>query len=413
MRLSGRERRLRADGNLGRAVRECCEGRIYRDRLWLSQLAFWHTFGMVRFGGLGCRGWFVGWGMRFLLCVLGLQIVWGGAALAAQDGHTSPDEPIHTLHVYTNLIQIPTVVLGSNRERFKTPIPESKFSVSIDSGPWFRATHVRQEGDDPISLSILLDARGPVDNLLPKIDAAIAALAPLSLQPRDHVSIYALECSLVQSLNDAPARPDDLKRAVDLALQSWTYRRQNKRGSDCKPSVQLWDAMAFVIEDLHRLPGRHVLLAVTDGSDKGSRHTWDEVRSFAQATGVAIFGLAYAPIPGLLHNQGYEDVFNSVCELSGGMVFTANESYATKTALKQLIRTLRERYIVEFPRPSNSTVGRHDLLVTIEKSNAFIRPAGISVPIADPALLADPTTIRTGPSQAPVEGTRRVLTKPQ
>jgi hypothetical protein len=369
---------------------------------------------MVRFDGLGCCGWFVVRGMRFLLCVLGLQIVWGGATLAAQDGATSPAEPIHTLHVYTNLIQIPTLVLGSNRERFKTPIPESRFSVSIDSGPWFRATHVRQEGDDPISLSILLDARGPVDNLLPKIDAAIAALAPLSLQPRDHVSVYALDCSLVRSLNDAPARQDDLKQGVDLALLSWTYHRQNKREADCKAGVHLWDALTFVIEDLYRLPGRRVVLAVTDGSDKGSTHTWDEVRTFAQATGVAIFGLAYAPpIPGFFHNQGYEDAFNSVCELSGGMVVTANERYATQTALNQFIKTLRERYIVEFPRPSNSTVGQHDLLVTIERSNAFIRPAGISVPIADPSLLTDPMTIRTGPSQAPVEGTRRVLTKPQ
>jgi hypothetical protein len=410
MRLSGRGRCLRVDGNLSRQLASMAS---YRDGLWLSQLTFWHTFGMMRFAGVGCRGWFVVRGIRFLLCVLALQIVWGGATLAAQDAPTSPDELIHTLHVYTNLIQIPTLVLGPNRERYKTPIAERRFSVSIDSGPWFRATHVRQEGDDPISLSILLDARGPVDNLLPKIGAAIAALAPLSLQPRDHVSVYALDCSLVRSLNDAPARQDDLKQGVNLALLSWTYRRQNKRGEDCKAGVHLWDALTFVVEDLSRVPGRRVVLAVTDGSDKGSTHTWDEVRSFAQATGVAIFGLAYAPIPGLFHNQGYEDVLNSVCELSGGMVFMANESYATKTALNQFVRTLRERYIVEFPRPSNSTAGRHDLLVTIEKSNAFIRPAGISVPVADPSLLTDPTTIRTGPSQSPVEGTRRVLTKPQ
>ena len=102
------------------------------------------------------------------------------------------------LHVYANLIQIPVVVLSPFRTPL-APIAPSRFSISLDSGPQFRATHVRPEGDDPISLSILLDARGSQDDLLPKIDAAIADLAPLSLQARGHVSIYALDCSLIET----------------------------------------------------------------------------------------------------------------------------------------------------------------------------------------------------------------------
>ncbi len=105
--------------------------------------------------------------------------------LAAQDVPGQQNEPIHTLHVYTNLMQIPTLVLGPNRERLEKPIAESRFSVSIDNGPWFRATHVRREGDDPISLSILLDVSGDSSALMPKIADAISGLAPLSLQARD------------------------------------------------------------------------------------------------------------------------------------------------------------------------------------------------------------------------------------
>ena len=47
---------------------------------------------------------------------------------------------------------------------------------------------------------------------------------------------------------------------------------------------------------------------------------------------------------------------------------------------------LAERYIVEFPRPYHSTPGQHVLEVTIDKMDAFIRPAGLSVPIADLGL---------------------------
>jgi hypothetical protein len=37
------------------------------------------------------------------------------------------------------------------------PVAANRFSVSLDGGPQFRATYVRLERDDPISLSILID----------------------------------------------------------------------------------------------------------------------------------------------------------------------------------------------------------------------------------------------------------------
>jgi len=43
------------------------------------------------------------------------------------------DEPVRRLHVYTNLIQIPTLVLGPNRERLETPITESRLPTSSSS----------------------------------------------------------------------------------------------------------------------------------------------------------------------------------------------------------------------------------------------------------------------------------------
>ncbi len=46
------------------------------------------------------------------------------------------------------------------------------------SGPWFRATHVRQQGDDALSLTVLLDVSGTEGSLMPKMAEAIAALTP-------------------------------------------------------------------------------------------------------------------------------------------------------------------------------------------------------------------------------------------
>ena len=372
--------------------------------------SFWHTSEMARCSGHGLR-FRCRWITRaagLCGCVAGLGVGLCGSVAGGQEEATT------TLHVYANTIQIPVLVLGADRQP-TAPVAPGRFKVSLDEGPKFRATHVRLEGDDPISLAILLDVSGKETDLIPKIDEAIASLAPLSLTSRDHVSIYALECKLIRSLDDLPAEQGRLKSGVDAALQSWTNRGSVKRGSGCQNPVRLWDALTYLTYALSSRPGRRVVLAVTRGNDKGSKRSWKEVRTYAQAMGVAVFGLSYVPEEtGHLHflNLGGEDAFNSLCELSGGMVLTA--SRRTEAAeLKRFVTMLRGRYIVEFPRPFHSKGGEHSLTVSIDKSDAFIRSSGVTVPIADPALLADPTTVPSDPSHTPEYGNRRILTSPQ
>jgi hypothetical protein len=187
--------------------------------------------------------------------------------------------------VYTNLVQVPTLVLQGNRQPLQTQISEKRFSVSIDSGPWFQVTHVRLEGNDPISMSILLDTNAK--DFMPGISDEIAALAPTWLTARDHVSIYAMDCNLVRSLNDVQANSASLKVGVDAALKSWTMRR-GKKDSTCKRSVSLWDTVGYMATELSKLPGRRVILMVSDGRDRGSARSWDEVRRYLQAEGIAL-----------------------------------------------------------------------------------------------------------------------------
>jgi hypothetical protein len=143
-----------------------------------------------------------------------------------------------------------------------------------------------------------------------------------------------------------------------------------------------------------------------------------EVREYAQAAGVAIFGVSYTPdyltdTRRATQRGRSEDPFHAVCELTGGEVLFSSPRLLAET-LANFTTTLRERYIVEFPRPSNGTAGHHGMEVRIAKGGGYvIRSAGISVPVPDAAVLSDPTTVSAGPKEAPVEGSRRVITKPQ
>lgn len=330
--------------------------------------------------------------------------VMGGCAAAAQD------EKVPTLHAYTNLVQVPALVLDQDRK----PIPkiaEGRFFVSLDGGPKFRVTHVRPEGEDPITLAILLDVSQSFPSLMRGMDDAVGGPAPGSLHAKDHVSVYSLDCKLIRTAADVPADAATLKGAVNRALEEWRVHGQDRHRRECKTPWNLWDAMAYVAHGLVGQPGRRVMLVVSDGQDQGSRTSLNALREYAQGNGVAIFGLMQpGDVAGLFRTGplGQVNGFNALCELSGGMVLTATQKEVAER-LKWFTTLLRERYIVEFPHPVSTEGGEHDMNITVDKLDAFIRPAGIAVPADDPAILKDPTTIPSDPSRVPQLGKRKMV----
>jgi len=364
--------------------------------------------------GLGAYG---GWAQTRPASALTIPVT-----ASADAGGTVP-----TLHAYTNLEQIPTLVLTPAHERMKA-VAASRFRVSLDSGPLFQPTHVRVEGDEPLSLAILIDDTVAGSELLPVVEDAVAGLAPGYLRPQDRVSIYVMDCSLIRTAESVPPDSAELRAAVSQAMMPWKFRGTalQRMGNgvkdedrDCRPSLPLWDSLANVTQELSRQPGRRVLLAITDGRDDGSRTNWKQVQELAQMASVAIFGVL---TPGKVRmREGYdggmvrvagaggvEDRFNLICELSGGVEVSANRKNLGKT-LQGLTSMWRQRYILEFPRGDNVTAGYHTIAVSILNSNAYIRITGITFPAADPKVLADPTTLHSDPALAPELGTRRVV----
>ena len=341
----------------------------------------------------------VRWVLAMLVSVCGLLTAGVAAAQAADSG------AVPTFHAYTNLVQVPTLVLGQDRKPL-APIDERRFYVSLDSGPKFRVTHARVEGEDALSVVILLDLSQTDAKILAGADEAIASLAPLSLHAKDEVAIYAMDCKLIHVMGDGATDSATLKRHVDLVLEG--SKPRNPRAAKCENPANLWESISSLVQMLSTHSGRRVILAVTDGVDRGSHTTPFELMQMAQIKSVAIFGFA-DPMESMVIARGQkEPPLSGVCESSGGMVLET----PAKDLGKQLawaVKLIRGRYIVEFPRPMTSEGGMHNLDITIAKSDAFIRPAGASFPTPDPAVLKDPTTIQSDPENAPKLGSRRVL----
>jgi hypothetical protein len=344
--------------------------------------------------------------MRMRRTVAVIACIWGLLSACSVAAQTSENASSLTLHVYTNLVQIPTLVLGDDRKPV-VRIDERRFFVSLDGGRKLRATHARLEGDDPISLTILMDLSQSSPGIMLSADQAIASLAPLSLHAKDEVSIYALDCHLIHPTDQGATDAATLKRQVDLLLQQSQSRDQRDTKRRCQNPLYLWDSLASIVQTLSNRPGRRVILAVTDGVDRGSRNSWNALRFFAQSRSVAIFGLVQ---PADLRNTQDEVPFDDVCQLSGGILLPTSAKDLGKQ-LAWAVTLIRARYIVEFPRPVSTVGGHYGLDITIStRPEAFIRPTGIEFPGDDPAILNDPTTVPSDLSRMPELGKRKILT---
>ena len=336
-------------------------------------------------------------------------VVWVCVALGLGGmGAAAQDNDVPTLHVYPNLVQVPALVLDDELNPIVS-IAEERFFVSVDGGPKFRVTHARLEGDDPISLAIVLDVSQPFPRLMATMDDAIAGLAPLSLHAKDRVSVYLMDCNLGRSAENVPADPARLHRDVDLALEHWKKDGGDRSKSECKQPANLRDSLMVITQALGEQPGRRVMLVVTDGEDRGSKTSWNALRILAQEKGVAIFGMVQLADTDVGHfgQRNPEDMFKSICERSGGTVLTASEK-SLGYELKRFVEMVRARYIVEFPHPVDTHGGFHDMRITIANSKAQILAAGIGVPKDDAAILNNPTTVPLDPADAPQLGNRKV-----
>jgi len=325
-----------------------------------------------------------------------------------------PPPGLYTLHVYANLAQVPTLIISPDERPF-SPIPANQFFVSLDGGPQFHPTKVRIEGDDAITLAIIVDESGGQTHFNTNIADTLAKMVPKDLHPQDHVSIYAIDCKAIQSVDDAPVSSELIRKGVNNALSAPTLHGEKHKPA-CGGSVHLWDLLALVSTKLGHSRSRRAVLVVSLGMDGGSTTTLDQAIYTAQSNSVAIFGLrdfqeyafqrSFRDISSSQDKKGnmdsghVADGLDRLATLSGGLVYNRLHIQIEET-LHRFVSDLRKRYIVEFPRPDGGQAGIHQIAITIpSKWDYMVRFTGASMPLSDPTVLKDPNTIPTAPSPA-------------
>jgi hypothetical protein len=338
---------------------------------------------------------------RAVKCLVVATLVSCGFSAAAQQPE---DAHPYTIHVYTNLMEIPALVLDSSDEPLKH-VDTSRFAISLDSGPNFPPTYVRLEGDDPISLAVLLDLSDEeIARELPILRNAIPALAPESLHSRDHVSLYTMDCALVRSANDMVASNAAMTEALDAAIDHPGLHGPKNKPTRCSGKSRLWDSLGTVATDLGSRPGRKVIVLVSNGLDGRSGLRWNDLRRFAASRGIAIFGITF-DLDTSVEYLKEDYLIETLCRSTGGTVLHLTSEHDLRNAFPNVMKLVRGRYILQFHRPGNATRGLHDVAVTLKHTVAHIRVAGTTVPLPSAEESSGPDGLPPAPTTS-VIGTR-------
>jgi hypothetical protein len=322
---------------------------------------------------------------------------WGGVIMASACCHpqqtespqSSEQKPVFTLKVYADLVQVPTLVLNHDRQPIRT-VNFQRFQVSLDHGKRFAPTHVRMEGADPLNLAILIDEGGKQPSDFVGDFAAAAAGMAAELQPQDRISIYVLSCNLLRTAREIQPSPELLSGLVEKGLQSPKLGKDDA-GASCGTKVYLWGAMAAVVKDMSGAAGRRAMLVISNGNDDGSVISWPKLHEYAGSEGVALFGLTEAT--GVWGRSLGGIAFRIMCESTGGILMQGERRDLQKR-LQQWIEMLRDRYVVEFPRPPALVSGQHDINISVKNDGeVFTTVAGVSVSLPDPKITDDPNYV--------------------
>ena len=333
---------------------------------------------------------------------------------------TAPDST-YTLHAYADLLQVPTLVLTPLHGSY-VGLTSENFTLSLGQGPTFHPANVRREGDDSITIAILFDLTSNPNSMFTSFAHAMSKLPTGVLSAHNYISVYAYDCELVRTTKDKPATPDQLRASMDKVLTEGREKARNGAAQSCWPEKRLSDVIATVAQDISDLPGRRVILVLSDGADRHSvNNNWLTVARFAGSKSITMFGIRpvakhkdivlYDPYrdPGAhgWWTMTSADPFGMLCGSSGGLVLDVGEGTSAMTGqIKRLMMMLRDRYILEFPRPSNGDPGLYSIKVTINDPKAIIRPAGVAFPprARDPELPEG--TLPQDASKIPVVGSK-------
>ncbi|WP_263374106.1 vWA domain-containing protein [Granulicella aggregans] len=264
-------------------------------------------------------------------------------------------------------------------------VPVEKLRLKTANGTQITPLSMRREGEDPLSLVILIDASRDSFHDLSKLGDEFAGLVGSQLLPTDRITMYAADCTMTRSMNNAVPDAAALRKGVSDAM-SFPTLHGGKEHSACGKTFPLWDDVAVAVAGLSHAPGRRVILLISSGENGGGKYDWLTVEQYAFDQGVAIFGLrdkrqsdaddfsrnalttthgtpgssvSLAP-PAALRSANNLEL---LCANDGGLTLTSAPEFR-RDGIAGILFLIRNRFILTIPKDAYPLGTTHGVKVT-------------------------------------------------
>lgn len=285
----------------------------------------------------------------WMVCVLTMAAASSGFAQKPTPTPTPSDEG-QTVRIPIRRVRLP-ITVTDKKGQFVPGLTRRDFLVLEDKVP----QEIETFSDDlsqtlPLYIAVLMDTSPSTAGKLKFQQESAMNFIQTVVRPRRDRVLFGTFDDEITLLQDFTDRLDLLDKAV------YGVKKMGKQ-------TALFDAIwQFCDEKMRTVPGRRVLLVVSDGEDTYSRANLRDAIDIAQRTETTIFTIStkagfISTVPGVEAGQVSDKKdrdLQSLAEETGGVAFFTGDMLSLERSFTRISKELRAQYLVTY-NPTNKT----------------------------------------------------------
>ena len=306
----------------------------------------------------------------FLFVVSLFVVTFGAAANSfAQTANPAPTAtPVPDDPNATKVFEVRLPVTVTEKKKLITGLGRNEFIILEDGVPQEVTFFSDEKTNPPVFVGVLMDTSPSAAGKLNfSKEAAKNFIFTVTRLRKDKAAFMTFDHDVVLQ-QDFTDKLDLLDRAVD---------KVKKPGSQTAMYDAVWQ---FTDEKLRNVPGRRVIVIITDGDDTFSRAELKDAIDIAQRTETTIFGIStkagfLGTVPGVeagtVKDKG-DKLLTQLCEETGGEAFFTGDMIELERAFTRISQELRSQYLITY-KPANQNYDGRERKIEVrlaDKDNA-------------------------------------------